>query len=52
VGVAGEIGEDLLGPGEGRLGVDKPFLLPQRREVRDEGPGDAEWRLRADRLSE
>src|ERR1051325_776929 len=28
VGVAGEIGEHRLRPGEGRLGVDEPVLLP------------------------
>ena len=37
VGVAGEIGEHRLGPGEGRLGVDEPVLPPERREMRGEG---------------
>ena len=37
VGVAGEIGEHRLGPGEGRLGVDEPVLLPERREMCGEG---------------
>ena len=37
VGVAGEIGEHRLRPGEGRLGVDEPVLLPQRREIGGEG---------------
>ena len=38
MGVAGEIGEHRLGPGEGRLGIDEPVLLPQRREMGGEGP--------------
>ena len=33
VGVAGEIGEDLLGTGEGLLDIDDPFAVAQRREV-------------------
>src|SRR5437016_520868 len=37
VGVAGEIGEHCLGPGEGRLGVDEPVLFLERREVRSKG---------------
>src|SRR5205085_2594531 len=37
VGVAGEIGEHRLGAGEGRLGVDEPVLVPQRREIDGEG---------------
>ncbi len=37
VGVAGEIGEHRLGSGEGRLGVDEPVLLPQRREIGGKG---------------
>src|SRR5438445_400379 len=37
VGVAGEIGEHRRGPGEGRLGVDKPVLPPERCEMRGEG---------------
>ena len=32
VGVAREIGQHLLGTGEGRFGVDKPFGCAQRRE--------------------
>src|SRR6266704_5473659 len=34
--VAREIGQDLLGTGEGLLGIDEPFSLAQRREVRSE----------------
>jgi hypothetical protein len=37
VGVAGEIGENRLRPGEGRLGVDEPVLPLERREVCIEG---------------
>jgi hypothetical protein len=37
VGVAGDIGEHRLGSSEGRLGVDEPVLLPQRREMGGEG---------------
>src|SRR3954463_11712352 len=37
VGIAGEVDEHRLGPGEGRLGIDEPVLPPQRREVRREG---------------
>ena len=37
MGVAGEIGEHRPGPGEGRLGVDKPVLPLERREVSGEG---------------
>jgi hypothetical protein len=33
VGVAGEIGQHRLGPGEGRLGVDEPVLPAERREM-------------------
>src|SRR5712691_795677 len=38
VGVAGEIGEHRLGPGEGRLGVDEPVLSAEWREARGKGP--------------
>src|SRR5499433_3221621 len=34
--VAREIGQDLLGTGEGLFGIDDPFSLAQRREVRSE----------------
>ncbi len=37
MGVAGEIGEHGLGPGEGRLGVDHPVELAQGREPSVEG---------------
>src|SRR5215467_10269999 len=37
MGVAGEIGKHRLRPGEGRLGVDKPVLAVERREMRREG---------------
>ena len=37
MGIAGEIGEHRLGPGEGALGVDEPVLLSQRREMGGEG---------------
>src|SRR6516165_3291051 len=33
MGVAGEIGEHRLRPGEGRLGVDEPFLALERCEI-------------------
>src|SRR6201981_2591590 len=32
--IAREIGQDLLGTGEGLFGIDDPFSLAQRREVR------------------
>src|SRR6516165_6081622 len=35
--VAGEIGKYRFRPGEGRLGVDKPVLALERREMRREG---------------
>src|SRR5260370_13709652 len=34
--IAREIGQDLLGTGEGLFGIDDPFSLAQRREVRSE----------------
>ena len=37
VGVAGEIGEHRLRPGEGRLGIDEPVLFLERREMCGEG---------------
>src|SRR3954465_11796341 len=37
VGVSRQIGEHRLGPGERRLGVHDPALLPQRRQVTKEG---------------
>src|SRR5215470_7761159 len=37
MGVAGEIGEHCFWPGEGRLGVDKPFLALERCEMCGEG---------------
>src|SRR5690349_20014324 len=37
MGVAGEIGEHCFRPGEGRLGVDEPFLLLERCEMCVEG---------------
>src|SRR5215475_3781143 len=37
MGVAGEIGEHRLGPGEGWLGIDEPVLPSQRREMPGEG---------------
>src|SRR5215467_8987792 len=37
MGVAGEIGEHCFRPGEGRLGVDEPFLPPERCEMGVEG---------------
>ena len=37
VGVAGEIGEDSVRPGEGALGVDEPSCRPQRRQGGVEG---------------
>src|SRR4051794_10389316 len=42
VGVAGEIGEYRLRPGEGWLGVDEPVLPPQRRKVGIEGSATAQ----------
>src|SRR5207249_854769 len=35
--VARQVGQHSLGPGEGTLGVDDPFALPQRRKPADEG---------------
>ena len=39
VGVAPEVVENLLGPGEGALGVDDPLGLAERLEVAGEGVG-------------
>ena len=38
VGVAGQIGQYLLGSGKRALGVDEPVRRPQRVEVGPEGP--------------
>ena len=43
VGIAREVGEHRFGPGEGRLGVDHPAFLADRREVAQEGPPVGEW---------
>ncbi len=37
MGVAGEIGQHGLGPGEGALAIDDPFHAPQRDQVGGEG---------------
>ncbi len=37
VGIASEIGEHRLGPRKRGLAVDKPVLLPQRREIGGKG---------------
>jgi len=37
MGVAGEIGENRLGPGERRLGIDEPVLPAEWREVSGKG---------------
>src|SRR6516225_5516620 len=37
MGVAAEVGQHLLWPGEGTLGIDEPVRLPQRAEVGLEG---------------
>jgi hypothetical protein len=37
VGVAGEIGQHRLGPGEGRLAVDEPPPAPPRAQMPHEG---------------
>jgi len=39
VGVAGEIGQDLLGAGEWGLGIDHPLGAAQRGQVADERRG-------------
>ena len=44
VSVAREIGEHGFGTGEGRLGVDDPAFVADRREVAQEGPPVSEWR--------
>src|SRR5262249_57655596 len=36
MGVGSEVGEGLLGTSEGLFGIDDPFSLAQRREVRSE----------------
>ena len=48
VGVAREIGEHGLGPGERRLGIDHPALLPDRREVTQEDAPVSETGLGAE----
>ena len=50
VGVAGEIGEHRLGPGEGPLGVDDPLDLAQRRQIRGEGMALGERRVIAEEV--
>jgi hypothetical protein len=42
VGVAAEIGEHMVGPGEGRLTVDDPGVLAQRGEPRGKRRGRGE----------
>src|SRR5215472_3892251 len=37
MGVTGKVGQHLLWPGEGTLGIDEPVRLPQRAEVGLEG---------------
>ena len=37
MGIPGEVGEYCFWPGEGRPGIDKPVLFPERREMRGEG---------------
>lgn len=37
-GVAAEIGDDLLGSGNGRLGVDEPIAAPEPGQDGGEGP--------------
>ncbi|XXT69410.1 hypothetical protein WMF14_03040 [Sorangium sp. So ce693] len=39
VGIATEVGKDLLGPSEGRLGLNHPGLAIERVEQRSEGSG-------------
>ena len=46
--VAREIGEHGFGPGEGRLGVDHPALMAERREVAQEGAPVSERREAAE----
>ena len=43
VSIAGEIGEHCFGADEGRLGVDHPALMADRREVAQESPPVGEW---------
>jgi hypothetical protein len=47
VGVAAEVGEDVLGPREGRLAVDDPGLAPEFRKPGVEGHGLGERRQAA-----
>src|SRR5215468_10955448 len=42
MGVAGKVGQHLLGPGERTLGIDEPIRLPQWAEVALEGCGVGE----------
>jgi hypothetical protein len=44
MGVPGEVSEHCLRPGDGRLGIDKPVLLPQRREMPGAGLATTEVR--------
>ena len=48
VSVAREIGEHRFGTGEGRLGVDHPTLMADRREMPQEGAPVSEWREAAE----
>ena len=47
VRVAREVSEHGLGPGKGRLGIDDPAHLPDRREVAQEGTAVVEMRFAA-----
>ena len=44
MGIAAQVGKDVLRRGKGRLGIDDPGLLPQGREETLEGPGVTEGR--------
>ena len=48
VGVARQVGEHRLGPGEGELGIDHPVLLPDRGQVPQEGAAVDEMREAAE----
>ena len=50
VGIAAEIGEHRLRPGEGPLGIDDPLDLAQRRQVGREGAPLGERRVIAEEV--
>jgi hypothetical protein len=50
VGVAGQVSQHRLRPGEGRLGIDEPVLFAQRCQESSKGAGIAQAVVIAEEL--